>query len=181
MTTESERAARERLAVCLARLAAFRATDLAQAGPGSVFRPGFPYFERTLSLFRQLAHSSLRDLSSEDLHAAAEQAEKTLAQFREIMTFTGKGVVNSRKAGLAMIAGVRDGYPALREKLSPFIAAKAPATRQEAASKAKWNVTLAIGFAAAAGAAALVIANHYSSYLYPQYTVLAEKVMSVLR
>ena len=181
MTTESERAARERLAVCLARLAAFRATDLAQAGPRSVFRAGFPCFERTLLLFRRLAHSSLRDLSSEDLHAAAERAEKTLAQFREIMTFTGKGVANPRKAGLAMIAAVRDAYPALEETLSPLITAKAPAIRREAASKAKWSVTLAIGLAGVAAAAALVIASHYSGYLYPQSTVLAEKVMSVLR
>jgi hypothetical protein len=180
MTTESERAARERLAVCLARLAAFRAADLAQAGPGSVFRAGFPYFERTLSLFRRLAHSNLRDLSPEDIHAAAEQAEEALAQFREIMSFTGKGVGSPRKAGAAMIGAVRDAYPTLEKTLTPFITAKAPAT-QAVAPKAKRTVTLAIGLAAAAFVAAVIIASRHANYLYPQYTVLAEKVMSVLR
>ena len=181
MTTESERATRERLAVCLARLAAFRSGDLAQAGPGSVFRAGFPYFEGTLSLFRRLAHSNLRDLSPEDLHAASEQAEKTLAQFREIMSFTGQGVQNPRKAGAAMIGAVRDAYPALEETLTPFITAKAPPATRAVAPKAKRNVTLAIGLAAAAAVTAVIIASRHADYLYPQYTVLAEKVMSVLR
>jgi hypothetical protein len=180
MTMDSEPAARERLAVCLARLAAFRAGDLAQAGPGSVFRAGFPYFERTLSLFRRLAHSNLRDLSPQDLHAAADQAQWTLAQFREIMTFTGKGVQNPQKAGAAMIEAVRNAYPALEETLTPFITAPPPVTRG-AAPETKRNVILAIGLAAAAVLAAVIIASRHANYLYPQYTVLAEKVMSVLR
>jgi hypothetical protein len=180
MTTESERAARERLAVCLAQLAVFRAADLAQAGPGSALRAGFPYFERTLALFRRLAHSNLRDLSPEDLHVSAEQAEKALVQFREIMSFTGKGVQNPRKAGAAMIGAVRDAYPALEQTLLPFITAQPPATRA-AAPKAKRKAALAIGLAAAAAVAAVIVARGHADYLYPQYTVLAEKVMNVLR
>ena len=180
MTTESDGAARERLAVCLARLAAFRAADLAQTGPGSIFRVGFPYFERTLSLFRRLAHSNLRDLSPQQVHTAAEEAEKTLEQFREIMSFTCKDAQNPRKAGAAMIGEVRDAYSALEETLTPFITAKPSATRA-VAPKTKRSITLVIGLAAAAAVTAVIIASRHAYYLYPQYTMLAEKVMSVLR
>ena len=69
MTTPSEKEARQRLAICLARLAAFKPSDLAHMDRRrSTFRKGLPHFERTVSLFRQVAHSNLRDVPPEYLN-----------------------------------------------------------------------------------------------------------------
>lgn len=179
MTTNSERAARERLSVCLARLAAFKPADLAQKDRrrSIFFRKGLPHFDRTLGLFRQVAHSNLRDLPPDYLNAIAEDAEKTLAQFRDILSFTGEGVDNPKQACVAMISAVRDAYPPIYEKLSPIITAHA--SEPDAVLKPKRSVALALCYVAVALAGAIIIGGHYAGY--PQYTVLADKVLSAIR
>lgn len=179
MTTSSEREARERLSVCLARLAAFKPADLAQMDRRkSIFRSGLPHFERTLSLFRQVAHYNLRNLPPDYLNVVADDAEKTLARFREILSFTGEGVENPKEVSAAMISAVRDAYEPIFEKLSPII--KAPVSEPEVVRKPKRSFALAIGVAIAV-LAATIIGGHYAGYHYAPYTVLADKVMGALR
>lgn len=179
MTIGSEREARERLSVCLARLAAFKPADLAQMDRRkSIFRSGLPHFERTLRLFRQVAHSNLRDVPPDYLNVVADDAEKTLARFREILSFTGEGIEDPKQASAAMISAVRDAYEPIYEKLSPII--KAPVSEPEVVRKTKRSFALAFGVAIAVLAAAIV-GSHYAGYDYAPYTVLADKVMSALR
>lgn len=177
MTTPSEREARQRLSVCLARLAAFTPADLAHMDrKRSNFRKGLPHFERTLSLFRQVAHSNLRDVPPDYLNVVADDAEKTLAQFREILSFTDEGVEDPKEASTAMISAVRDAYEPIYEKLSPII--KAPVSEPEVVRKPKRRFALAIGVAIVVLAAAIV-GSHFAGYHYAPY--LADKVVSALR
>jgi hypothetical protein len=181
MTTNSERAARERLGVFLARLTTIKAADLAQTDrKKSIFQSGLPHFERTLSLFRQVAQSNLQKLPPEHLHEVADDAEKTLARFREILGFTGEGVENPKAASAAMISAVRDAYQPIYEKLSPII--QSSATEPEVARHPKRGHGVAIALCVAVVAlAAAVVGGHYAGYHYPPYTVLADKVLSALR
>ncbi|MGZ6253253.1 MAG: hypothetical protein ACXWM1_09305 [Candidatus Binataceae bacterium] len=181
MTTNSERAALERLAVCLARLAAFKPADLAQTDRRrSIFRSGLPHFERTLGLFRQVAHSNLRHLSLDHINLVAEDAEKTLAQLRDILSFTDEGVEDPKRAAAAMISAVRDAYPPIYEKHSPII--NAPAGEPQIERRPRRRVALRIGLATVALAGAVIVGGHYAGHpLYPRYTVLADKVLSALR
>jgi hypothetical protein len=179
VTTPSEKEARQRLAICLARLAAFKPADLAHMDRRrSTFRKGLPHFERTVSLFRQVAHSNLRDVPPEYLNVVAEDAEKTLAQFREILSFTGEGVENPKEASAAMISAVRDAYEPIYEKLSPII--RVPVSEPEVVRKPQRRLAIAIGVAAVALTAA-IIGAHYAGYLYPPNIGVAGKVMSALR
>jgi hypothetical protein len=179
MTISSEREAHLRLSICLARLAAFKPADLARTDRRkSIFRNGLPHFERTLSLFRQVAHSNLRDVPPEYLNVVADDAEKTLARFREILSFTGEGVQDPKEVSAAMISAVRDAYEPIYEKLSPII--KAPVSEPEVVRKPKRRFALAIGVAIAVVAAAIV-GSHFAGYHYAQYTVFAEKMASSLR
>ena len=179
MTTNSERAARERLGICLARLTSLTPADLVQTRLGkSIFRSGLPHFERTLSLFRQVAQSNLRELPPDHLNMVADDAEKALARFREIQDFTGEGVENPKQVGAAMISAVRDAYLLIHEKLSPLI--KPPDDEPEVARQPGWGPALAIGLVAVALAGA-IIAGHYAGYRYAPYTMLAGKVASAMR
>jgi hypothetical protein len=177
MITNSDRAARERLAVCLARLAAFKPAELVQTDRRkSIFRSGLPHFERTLGLFRQIAHSNLRDLPPDRLNVVADDAERTLAQFREIFGFTGEGVENPKQASAAMISAVRDAYPPIYEKLSPLI--EVPVSEPEVERKPKRRRAVALVAVALAGA--IIIGVRYAGYRYTQYTGLTDKVLSAL-
>jgi hypothetical protein len=179
MTISSEREAHLRLSICLARLAAFKPADLARTDRRkSIFRNGLPHFERTLSLFRQVAHSNLRGVPPEYLNVVADDAEKTLARFREILSFTGEDVEDPKEVSAAMISAVRDAYEPIYEKLSPII--KAPVSEPEVVRKPKRRFALAIGVAIAVLAAAIV-GSHFAGYHYAQYTVFAEKMASALR
>ena len=178
MTTSSEREARQRLGICLARLAVFNPADLARTDRRkSIFRNGLPHFERTLSLFRQVAHSNLRDVPPEYLNVVADDAEKTLARFREILSFTGEGVQDPKEVGAAMISAVRDAYEPIYEKLSPIIK-KAPVSEPEVVRKPKRRFALAIGLVIAVLVAAIV-GFHFAGYHYAPY--LANKMVSALR
>jgi hypothetical protein len=181
MNTNPERAALERLAVSLARLAAFTPADLAQTDRRrSIFRSGLPHFDRTLGLFRQVAHSNLRHLSLDHLNLVAEDAERTLAQFREILSFTGEGVEDPKRTAAAMISAVRDAYRPIYERHSPII--NAPAGASEIERRPRRRVALRIGLATVALAGAVILGGHYAGHpLSPRYTVLADKVLSALR
>jgi hypothetical protein len=181
MTTSSEREARQRLSICLARLAAFKPAELAQTDRRrSTFRNGLPHFERTLSLFRQVAHSNLRDVPLEYLNIVAQDAEKTLARFREILSFTGEGVEDPKEVSAAMISAVRDAYGPIFEKLSPIISA--PVSEPEVVRTPRRRFALAIAVSlAAVTLAGAIIGAQCAGYHYPPYTVLADRVINVWR
>jgi len=179
MTTPSEREVRQRLSICLARLAAFTPADLARTDrKKSTFRRGLPHFQCTLSLFRQVAHSDLRNVPPDYLNVITRDAEQTLARFREILSFTGEGVENPKEASAAMISAVRDAYEPIYEKLSPII--NAPASEPAVKHKPKRKLAFALGVAIAV-LAAVIVGSQYAGYRYAPYTVLADKVMSALR
>jgi hypothetical protein len=179
MTTNFERAARERLGGSLARLTSIGSADLARAGRRkSTFRSGLPHFERTLSLFRQVAQSNLQELPPERLNEVADAAEQTLARLREILNFRDAEIENPKAASAALISAVRDAYQPICEKLSPIIKASAAAPKVARNPRRGFAVAIAVGIAAVVFAAA-IIGGHYAGY-HPPYTVLAGKVLSAM-
>ncbi len=114
------------------------------------------------------------------LNVVADDAEKTLARFREILSFTGEGVENPKEASAAMISAVRDAYEPMYEKLSPII--NAPVSEPEVVRKPKRRFALAIAIGVAAVAlTAAIVGAHYAGYFYSPYTGVANKVISALR
>ena len=92
-------------------------------------------FERTLTLFRQVAHSNLRDLPPDFVNVVADDAEQTLARFREILnSFTGEGVENPKQASAAMISAVRDAYEPIYGSSHPS-SGRRRASRKSSASE----------------------------------------------
>src|SRR6202022_5074523 len=74
------------------------------------FRSGLPYFERTLGLFRGLGHGKLAKVPSAYLKIVADHAERSAAQFDEILRFTGEGLANPQDVRSHLIGGGRDYY-----------------------------------------------------------------------
>lgn|SRR5579871_1353694 len=181
MNTGSERHARERLGVCLARLAALTAEDLTRAERArSFFRSALPYFDRTLDLFRRLGQADLRNLPPESLAALADDAEKTLTLFHEILGFRADKVENPRLASAALIAAVRDAYEPMLQRLAPLIQARAGEWERPRQPRRGVALAIALGITAIVVAGALIgreIVGHSS----PAYSMLANKVLSALR
>ncbi len=177
----SERHARERLGVCLARLAALTPEDLARPQRAkSLFRSGESYFECTLALFRRLGQSDLRNLPPERLAALADDAEKTLTLFHEILSFTADKVENPRAASAALIAAARDAYQPMLERLAPIVEPRGGDRNWSRPSRRAIAFAIALGITAIAVAGALIgreIVGHSS----PTYSMLANKVLSALR
>jgi hypothetical protein len=181
MTSPSEREVRQRLAICLARLVTFNPTELAHINRRrATFRKGLPHFERTLSLFRQVAHADLRKVPSDYLNVVADDAEKTLARFREILSFTGEGLENPKEASATMISELRDSYEPLYEKLSPIINTEVSEPDVAHTPKRRFALAIALGVAAVALTAA-IIGAHYAGYFYSPYAGVTDKVVSALR
>jgi hypothetical protein len=181
MTSPSEREVRQRLAICLARLVAFNPAELAHSNRRrATFRKGLPHFERTLSLFRQVAHADLRKVPADYLNVVADDAEKTLARFREILTFTGEGVENPKEASATLISELRDSYDPLYEKLSPIINTQVNEPNVARIPKRRFALAIAIGVAAVA-LTAVILGAHYAGYFYSPYAGVANKVVSALR
>jgi len=86
---------RERLDGCLDKLGKIRPTDLIREdtlGPQLNFRAGIPFFERTLTLYRQVAATNLSRVPSPILEIAANHAEQSLNQFEQIASFAPSGI-----------------------------------------------------------------------------------------
>jgi hypothetical protein len=137
----SERSERARLKAALGKLeqtnpAALAREDLESRNLG--FRSGLPYFERTLGLFRALGRGNLAKVPSAYLKIVADHAERALAQFEEILRFTGEGLPNPSAVRGNLIAEVRDYYRELHDDLSLLITV-APGQREHPTS-APWYV-----------------------------------------
>src|ERR1700682_3742035 len=97
----SERTERSRLKASLKKLHALTPADLVREDLQHCklsFRGGLPYLERTLGLFRGLGHGKLAKVPSAYLKIVADHAERSAAQFDEILRFTGEGLANPQDA-----------------------------------------------------------------------------------
>src|SRR6202035_4936052 len=74
------------------------------------FRSGLPYFERTLGLFHGLGRGNLAQVPSAYARIVAAHAARALAQFEEILRFTGEGLPNASEVRNHLVAEVRDYY-----------------------------------------------------------------------
>jgi hypothetical protein len=135
----SERNERSRLKAGLRKLEQIRPAALAREDlePRNLsFRAGLPYFERTLGLFRGLGRGNLAKVPSAYARIVADHVERALAQFEEVLRFTGEGLVNPFEVRNHLIAEVRDYYRELHDDLSILIAH--PPGQQEHATRAPW-------------------------------------------
>jgi hypothetical protein len=118
----SERAERSRLKASLKKLHALKPADLAREDlqhRGLSFHSGLRYFERTLQVFRVgLRHGNIAKVPSTHLKIVADHAERSLAQFEEILRFSGEGLANPQEVRNYLIGEVRDNYRKLHEDLS---------------------------------------------------------------
>lgn len=115
---------RERLKTSLDKLAKLKATDLIREdalGPHLSFRAGIPFFERTLTLYRQLANTNLSRVPSAYLDIAANHAEESLHQFEQIEAFTPEGMDRPEQVRNLLINELRDAHANIYEDLSVIL------------------------------------------------------------
>jgi hypothetical protein len=159
----SEGSERSRLKAGLRKLeqikpAALAREDLESRNLG--FRSGVPYFERTLGLFRALGRGNLAKVPSAYVKIVADHAERALAQFEEILRFTGEGLPNAFEVRSHLIAEVRDYYRELHDDVSILITV-APG-QHEHPTHAPWYVGAPLAvIMLAMFAAGVTVAYHY--------------------
>ncbi len=135
----SERSERSRLKAGLRKLEQIKPAALVREDlePRNLsFRGGLPYFERTLGLFRGLGRGNLAKVPSAYARIVADHAERALAQFEEILRFTGEDVANPFEVRSHLIAEVRDYYRELHDDVSILVTL--PPGQQEHPTRAPW-------------------------------------------
>ena len=110
---------RQRLTTCLDKLTKIRPTDLTrEEALGTLnFRGGIPFFDRTLSFYRQLASVNLTRVPSAILEIAANHAEESLHQFEQIEQFNPEGMERPEQIRNMLINDVRDAHATIYEDL----------------------------------------------------------------
>ena len=171
--TIAEHETRERLGVCLMRLAAMKPHDLAHPPRSKVsFRSGLAYFERSLGLFRKLGEANLREVPSEYLKIVADDAEETLARLTHIQDFTGEGVEHPEQVRSEMLTDLRDSLAPIYEDLSAII--KQPSAELERVKKPRYGAMLL------AVVAVIGIVTVAAVLGYEEYRLLIEKIVSAI-
>lgn len=171
--TNTENETRERLGVCLMRLSALKAHDLAHPARSTLsFSSGLPYFERTLSLFRKVAETDLREVPAEYLKVVAEDAQETLERLNHIRSFTGEGVEHPEQVRAAMITALRDAYPPMYEDLSVII--KKPAAELMPIKRQRSGALLMVGLVIA------ILVGAIAGYQYALYTLFTHEILSAI-
>jgi hypothetical protein len=173
----SERNERSRLKASLKKLDELRPSDLAREDlhPSNLsFHSGQVYFERTLGLFRGLGKGNLAKVPSAYLKIVADHAERALAQFEEILRFTGENLPNPHEVRNHLIAEVRDYYRELHDDLSLLI--KLPPGQQEHPGRAPWYA----GAPLAAVMIAMLAAGVAAAYHYGLLGFAAQDIMDSL-
>ena len=158
----SERNARSRLKASLRQLDKISPATLARddlQGRSLSFRAGVPYFERTLALFRGLGSGNLYKVPSAYLTIVANHADRALAQFEEIMRFTGENLPNPNEVRNHLIAEVRDYYRELHDDLSLLITP--PSGQQQRTAAPSYMGTPLAVIMVLIFAAGLTAAYHY--------------------
>jgi hypothetical protein len=159
----SERTERSRLKASLKKLHALKPADLVREDLQHCnlsFRSGRPYFERTLGLFRGLGHGKLAEVPSAYLKIVADHAERSAAQFDEILRFTGEGLANPQDVRSHLIGEVRDYYRELHDDLSILVTR--PPGQLQRTTRAPWYVGAPLAMLLfAMFAAGVAAAYHY--------------------
>jgi hypothetical protein len=115
---------RQRLTKCLEKLAKIRPTDLTREeslGPLN-FRGGIPFFDRTLSFYRQISSANLTRVPAAILEIAANHAEESLHQFEQIEQFNPAGIERPEQIRNLLINDVRDTHATIYEDLCILLA-----------------------------------------------------------
>lgn len=159
----SERSERARLKASLKKLEELKPAALARDdlhARNLSFRNGLPYFERTLGLFNGLRRGNLAKVPSAYVKIVADHAERALAQFGEILRFTGHELVNPFEVRNHLIAEVRDYYRELHDDLSILITR--PPGQQEHVARAPWFASASLAAVMLAMlAVGVAVAYHY--------------------
>ena len=172
--TVAEHETRERLGVCLMRLAAMNPKDLARPAHSRIsFQGGLACFERTLGLFRKVSETNLREVPSEYLKIVADDAQETLARLTHIQNCTGEGVEHPEQVRNEMLTDLRDSLPPIYEDLSVII--KQPPAELERVRKPRSSRTLLAALAVVAIAVVAAVALDYA-----EYKLFADNILSVL-
>jgi hypothetical protein len=160
---DSERSTRSRLKAHLKELDKLNSATLARddlQGRNLSFRAGVPYFERTLALFWGLGSGNLYKVPSAYLTIVADHAERVLAQFEEVLSFTGENLPNPGEVRNHLIAEVRDYYRQLHDDLSLLITPP-PGQQQHTAGAPSYMGTPLAVIMALMFAASVTAAYHY--------------------
>jgi hypothetical protein len=169
----AEHETRERLGVCLMRLAAMKPRDLARPAHSNVsFHSGLPYFERTLQLFRKVSDTNLREVPSEYLKIVADDAQETLVRLTHIQNFTGEGVEHPEQVRSEMLTDLRDSLPPIYEDLSVVI--KEPLAELERVKTPRYGAMLL------AVIAVVGIVTVASVLGYEEYSLFVDKILSAI-
>ena len=168
----SVRETHERLEGCLSELTKLRPIGLLREdvlGKELGFRAGLSHFERTLNLFYRLSKRNLAHIPHAHLQAIAAGAEKTVDQFRKIVSFTGDGIENPQQVRDLLIDDVYRSFEPISEDLRMVV--DQPPRQQKT-----WSMsTIFISALIAAFASATI--TYYSSF----NGAVADKLLDVLR
>jgi hypothetical protein len=170
----SERSERSRLKASLKKLeqlkpAALVREDLHQRNLS--FRSGLPYFERTLGLFHGLGRGNLAKVPSAYVRIVADHAERALAQFEEVLRFTGEDLVNPVEVRNHLIAEVRDYYRELHDDVSILVTL--PPGQQEHPTRPPWYMGAPLAaIMLAMFAAGVTAAYHYGLLGYAAQDII---------
>lgn len=174
----SARNERARLSATLKKLGEIKLADLARDDLRErdlSFRGGLAYFEKTLDLFSQLERSNLRQIPSQYLRIVADHSEHALAQFEEILHFTGEGIDDPAAVRSHLIGEVRDSYRNIHDDVALVI--QRPLSKLERPLTAPWYA----GMPLAALLLAVFVGCMWVAYRYTAAAQLAEDFLHTLR
>jgi hypothetical protein len=136
----AEKQTHNRLRTCLDKLGTIKSIDLTREtalGQQLSFRAGMPFFERTLSLYRQVANTNLSRVPSAILEIALNHAEESLRQLDQIEAFAPAGIDRPEQIRNLLINDVRDTHAAIYDDLCILLAPSRPQIE-----KASWRTGL---------------------------------------
>ncbi len=174
----SARAERARLNASLKKLAEFKTADLAREDLRDrdlSFRGGMLYFEKTLELFRNLERANLRRVPSQYLKIVADHAERVVAQFDEILHFTGEGIEDPAAVRSHLIGEVRDSYRAIHDDIALII--QRPVLELERTMRAPWYA----GMPLAVTLLVVFVGCVYVAYRFTPAAQIAQDLLRSLR
>lgn len=164
----SARSERARLSACLKKLDAIKLMDLAREDlndRGLSFRGGLSYFQKTLGLFHDLGRSNLRMVPTSYLKIVADHSERVLAQFEEILRFTGDGIEDPGAVRSHLIGEIRDSYGKTRDDIALLL--QRPPSEVERGIQPPWYAGMPMAiFLLAALAGCAYVAYNFTPAMY---------------
>lgn len=172
------RAERARLTATLKKLAEIRTADLAREDLRDrdlSFRGGVLYFEKMLEMFRDLRRVNLRRVPSHYLKIVADHAERVLAQFDEILHFTGEGLNDAAAVRSHLIGEIRDSYRTIHDDVTLLV--ERPMSELERGMQAPWYAGMPLALALLAA----FVGCLYAAYRFTPAAAIAEDFLRALR